>query len=94
MLYYGDTKPEREEESKVSTTNGAASESNNELCRVRNLLNHCLMGLITIQHNGNMIIKLHETHDVATVGIIFAIYNLFQKICVVKPHASSFLSSR
>lgn len=79
MLYYGDTKPEREEESKVASTNnsGVESEKVNELCRVRNLLNHCLMGLITIQHNGNMIIKLHETHDVATVGIIFTLYNLF-----------------
>ena len=70
MLYYGDTKASKEEVK-------ATPEDKKELSGVRDLLHHCIMGLAAIQHNGNMIIKVHETHDAFTVGIIFALYNLF-----------------
>ena len=95
MVYYGDTKPVREEEeSKVVSGDDRAKGDQNESCRLLNFLNHCMMGLITIQHNGNMIIKINEMYDVGTVGILFTLYHLFQEICVVKPHASSYLSGR
>ena len=45
--------------------------------RIRNFLYHCTMGLAAVQHNGNMVIKLYDLHDVETVSIIFALYNLF-----------------
>ena len=52
------------------------------------------MGLTAIQHNGNMVIKMHEMHDMVTMGLLYTLYNLFQKISVVKPYATNFLSSR
>ena len=92
MIYYGDTKTHKDEEAKMSDQS-LTDESEEQGC-VRNLLHHCIMGLTSIQHNGNMVIKMHEIHDVATIGIIFTLYNLFQRVCIVKPYATTFLSSR
>ena len=86
-LYYGDTKVN----SKVEASGD--DDAKGRSC-ARDLLNHVISGLAAIQHCGDMIIKVHETHDPFTVGIIFALYNLFQKVVVVKPYATSFLSSR
>ena len=52
------------------------------------------MGLMVTQHNGNLVIKMHEMHDMVTMGLLYTMYNLFQKISIVKPYASSFLASR
>ena len=52
------------------------------------------MGLMVTQHNGNLVIKMHEMHDMVTMGLLYTMYNLFQKISIVKPYASTFLSSR
>lgn len=57
-------------------------------------MHHCIFGLASIQHNGSMVIKINEVHDTLTVGIVFLLYNLFQKVCLIKPFATSFLSSR
>ena len=94
MLYYGDTKTHKDDEEGKIGADRSTEEKSEEQCRVRNLLHHCIMGLTSIQHNGNMVIKMYEMHDVATVGIIFTLYNLFQRVCIVKPYATTFLSSR
>ena len=91
MMYYGDTK--YNEETKIAKSEAGPYKAE-EAERVHNLIHHCIVGLASIQHNGNMVIKLHEIHDVATVGVVFTLYNLFQKVCIVKPYATSFLSNR
>mmetsp|Transcript_25973 Transcript_25973/g.34784 ORF Transcript_25973/g.34784 Transcript_25973/m.34784 type:complete len:109 (-) Transcript_25973:1131-1457(-) len=90
MLYYADTRLIGEEEFKVTEPTAEASES----ARLQNLLAHCIIGLATLQHNGSMVIKLYETHDVLSVSILFMLYGLFQKVCVLKPYATSFFESR
>ena len=92
MLYYADTKLESElEESKVAEEPTPMA---NEAHSMQNLLLHCIIGLCSVQHNGSMVIKLHETHDLLTVGVLFMIYSMFQKVCIVKPYATSFFDSR
>ena len=93
MLYYADTKLSPATEESKSTVKPARYETNEQL-RARSLIYHTIIGLASIQHNGSMLIKLHETHDVLSVGVLFMLYNLFQKVCIVKPYATSFVSSR
>ena len=102
-LFYGDTKvtseEEAQEEGKVQQIIGGEnppkiSVDKSDLKCARDLLYNVLLGLCTIQHNGNMVIKVHEMHDIVSVGIIFTLYNLFQRVCLVKPYATSFLSGR
>ena len=65
-LYYGDTKVDSKAEAGLKARTCA-----------RDLLNHVILGLASIQHCGNMVIKMHEAQDPFTVGLIFALYNLF-----------------
>ena len=84
MLYFGDTK------------NGSAiMEKRDKEIRYRSeFLKHCILGLATLQHGGNMVLKVYETYTAFTVGILFVLYHLFKTVAIVKPYNSSFLSSR
>ena len=84
MLYFGDTK------------NGSAlKDKRDKEIRYRSeFLKHCILGLTTLQHGGNMVLKVYETYTAFTVGILFVLYHLFKTVAIVKPYNSSFLSSR
>jgi len=92
-MYYADTRLGAKEESKSDEAKEPKAESS-EADRTQNLILHCITGLACLQHNGSMVIKLHESHDLLSVGTLFMLYSLFQKICIIKPYATSFLSSR
>ena len=84
MLYFGDTK------------NGSAlKDKRDKEIRYRSeFLKHCILGLATLQHGGNIVLKVYETYTAFTVGILFVLYHLFKTVAIVKPYNSSFLSSR
>ena len=82
MLYFGDTKVQARE--RVDKENVYKSE----------FLKHCILGLATLQHGGNLVLKVYENYTAFTVSIIFALYHLFKTVAIMKPYNSSFLSSR
>ena len=82
MLYFGDTKVK------------AKDQIDKELVYKTEFLKHCILGLATLQHGGNLVLKVYETYTAFTVGILFALYHLFKTVAIVKPYNSSFLSSR
>ena len=82
MLYFGDTKAQSKDKRDKETLYRAE------------LLKHCILGMATLQHGGNMVIKVYETYTAFTVGVIFVLYHLFRTVAIVKPYNSSFLSSR
>ena len=41
-----------------------------------------------------MVIKLHETHSAQSVAILFLLYNLFNRLTLVKPYTTNFISAR
>ena len=52
------------------------------------------MGLTAIQHNGNLVLKIHEMQDALTCGLVFMLYTLFQRVSVIKPYTVDFSSNR
>ena len=83
MLYYGDTSNSPSKDSKEESKRAAEDtimDDDSDLSEqrhVNNLLHHCIMGLTAIQHNGNMVIRMHEMHDMVTMGLLLTLYNLF-----------------
>lgn len=57
------------------------------------LIQHIIIGLGILQHQGNLVLKVHEIDSPFTAGAIFILYNLFQKVLIFKPFAVSPLSS-
>ena len=82
MLYFGDTKVQ------------AKDRVDKEILYKTEFLKHCILGLATVQHGGNLVLKVYETYTAFTVGILFSLYHLFKTVTVVKPYNCSFLSSR
>ena len=82
MLYFGDTKAK------------AHICSEKETLYKKDFLKHCILGLATLQHGGNLVLKVYETYSAFTVGILFALYHLFKTVTVMKPYNISFLSNR
>ena len=82
MLYFGDTK--------VKAPAGVEK----EILYRKDFLKHCILGLATIQHGGNLVLKVYETYSAFTVGILFMLYHLFKTVTLMKPYNISFLSNR
>ena len=53
---------------------GKTSGQTTEVGYKKTFIEHVIRGLVTLQHNGNLIIQLNETYSAFTVGIIFTLY--------------------
>lgn len=82
MLYFGDTKVK------------ASDNHDKEKLYRKDFLKHCILGLATVQHGGNMVLKIYEAYTPFTAGLLFMLYHMFRVVTVVKPFNTSFLSSR
>ena len=53
---------------------GGKSGQKSELEYKRQLVEHSIRALLTLQHNGNLVLQLNETYSAFTVGLIYVLY--------------------